>query len=733
MRGNTPSTLGRDHFERLHSEHPDPWNFETSEYERAKRDATLAALPRERYASALEIGCSIGVLTALLAERCERLLALDVAEAALAGARARCGGLPHVTFARLDVRHEFPEGSFDLIVLSEVGYFWSRRELSRVRRRIVNHLAGHGHLLLVHWTGPIPESPASVSGDEVHESFVRASGLRHCYGARETSYRLDLLERQRGRLRFPRASRMKHWLGRRRPKAVLHLDSPASGEVLSSSSDAHRIEVRGWAGARNGISTVEVFLDDEPINPVALYMPRPDVAMQFPEFGTDCGFSSAVRSDTRLEGARRLRVCATTKSGQLLEVSRDIVIRFRAPDFGITPRRLPDVADLNAFLATDERLVFRESTPAVSVILVLHNRAELTLACLRSLLASSDVGLDVVIVDNASTDATAALLDRVDGATVIRSRTNLHYVSGVNRGAREGTAPHLLLLNNDTEIRPGSIARALARLTGDPSIGAIGGRVVLYDGRLQEAGGSVWRDGRCFGYGRGDAPEAPPYMFSRDVDYCAGTFLLTPRSLFFELGGLNERYSPGYYDDADYCLRIWGHGSRVVFDPRITVWHAEHASYTREGAARLIARNRSSFTQQHREVLDRRPTFRQDAVDTARVHGARQSTLVVVDDVVRGAAREKARLRQRLNELLAAGSSVTVYPLGPERHDWSEIYQCVPESVEVMNGYGAAFLASFLDERRELYAVIVLASQAAVRAVDRSSLSAAIQVVDAAE
>ena len=195
----TPASLPPAYFDALYAENPDPWDFETSAYEAGKYEATLAALPRARYESALEIGCSIGVLTQKLATRCERLLSVDVSERALTAARARCRDLPHVRFERRSIPDDFPEGPFDLVLVSEVGYYWSREDLARARRRIEAGLVEGGHLLLVHWTPYVEDYP--LTGDEVHEAFLAASrggdaALRARGGRREERYRLDLFERR---------------------------------------------------------------------------------------------------------------------------------------------------------------------------------------------------------------------------------------------------------------------------------------------------------------------------------------------------------------------------------------------------------------------------------------------------------------------------------------------------------------------------------------------------------
>ena len=198
--GAPDQSLPAAYFERLYAESPDPWRFTTSPYEAAKYARTLAALPRALYPSALEVGCSIGVLTRRLAARCGHLLSVDVSEAALAQARVRCAGLPNVTFERCVLPQEFPPGTFSLIVLSEVGYYFSERDLERVIDECAGALEPGGHLLLVHWTG---ETPYPLTGDRVHEAFLARAETdgwalwRPLHAERHSEYRLDLLERMR--------------------------------------------------------------------------------------------------------------------------------------------------------------------------------------------------------------------------------------------------------------------------------------------------------------------------------------------------------------------------------------------------------------------------------------------------------------------------------------------------------------------------------------------------------
>jgi SAM-dependent methyltransferase len=175
-------------FDGLYARDPDPWGFASSEYEARKYDATIAAL-EPPYASALEVGCSIGVLTERLAERCERLLAIDVAEAALAQARAR---MPHVTFERREIPEQWPDGAFDLIVCSEVLYYLDAPALERAAQEIERTLVPSGSLLAVHWRHPTRRYP--LLGDEVHER-LEALGWPAAVSLRTPDYVLHRFDR----------------------------------------------------------------------------------------------------------------------------------------------------------------------------------------------------------------------------------------------------------------------------------------------------------------------------------------------------------------------------------------------------------------------------------------------------------------------------------------------------------------------------------------------------------
>ncbi|TDL45055.1 PIG-L family deacetylase [Microbacterium oleivorans] len=168
----------------------DPWGFETRWYEERKRSIALASLPRARYSSALELGCSTGVLTESLADRCDAVLAIDIADAPLEIARRRLGDREGVRLERLALPGEWPAGTFDLVVLSEVGYYWDAADLTTAIDRIRRAMDAGGHLIACHWRHPVTEYPQS--GDDVHAALRAAEGLTRLVLHEEEDFVLEV-------------------------------------------------------------------------------------------------------------------------------------------------------------------------------------------------------------------------------------------------------------------------------------------------------------------------------------------------------------------------------------------------------------------------------------------------------------------------------------------------------------------------------------------------------------
>src|SRR4051794_6407205 len=187
----TPGAVSPDdELDDLHRESEDPWGVDSRWYERRKRDLTLAALPRSRFRCVLEVGCSTGALTEALLSRADAVLGLDRSEAALDGARRRLADRADVTLARLDVPAQWPDETFDLIVVSEIGYFLSPAALDRLVERVTDSLTPDGVVVLCHWRHPV--HGWVMDADEVHRRFAAGPvpPLQATYADRDVELRV---------------------------------------------------------------------------------------------------------------------------------------------------------------------------------------------------------------------------------------------------------------------------------------------------------------------------------------------------------------------------------------------------------------------------------------------------------------------------------------------------------------------------------------------------------------
>lgn len=231
--------------------------------------------------------------------------------------------------------------------------------------------------------------------------------------------------------------------------------------------------------------------------------------------------------------------------------------------------------------------------PSISVIIPLWNgRADID-ACLDALLAAADrcAGpVEILVVDNGSTDGSAqTVAEHFPQARLIRNGRNLGFAGGCNVGLRAARGNTLVLLNQDTEVRPTWLA-ALAAAVGERNV--VGSLALLADGQtIQHAGGVIeWPLGiaRHLGYGE---PLAERWQRPAEVDFVTAAAMAFPRHLLDEIGYFDERFWPGYYEDADFCYRAREAGYSIRYQPDAILIHREHASF-RDGLFTQWARLR---------------------------------------------------------------------------------------------------------------------------------------------
>lgn len=361
---------------------------------------------------------------------------------------------------------------------------------------------------------------------------------------------------------------------------------------------------------------------------------------------------------------------------------------------------------LKSFLSLENKIVFNKPEEAIiSIIIVTHNKAEYTLDCLQSLTLSTFKNFELIIIDNASTDDTSFLLDKIEGAKIIRNSTNLHFVKSINQNLPHCTGKYTLLLNNDAQITPSAIENAVLAFSNDSLIGAVGGRIIRADGTLQEAGCSILSNGGCYGYGVGMNPWDSRYLFTREVDFCSGTFLAIRTDLFNAAGGFDPRFEPAYFEEVDLQLRLSKAGYKIIYDPKVVIFHAEHGSSSTVEASKLQQQQREVFKQIHKEELNLFPNTVEAVLRSGRSNSDKRKRILIIDDDIplakfgTGLPRTKAII-ESLNEL---SYDVTYYPMKNSTLPWYQIQSNFPSKVEVISNWGEANLLKLLIERQKFY------------------------------
>ena len=309
--------------------------------------------------------------------------------------------------------------------------------------------------------------------------------------------------------------------------------------------------------------------------------------------------------------------------------------------------------------------------PVASIVIPVYGQSAHTVACLRALAAHPpEVPFEVLVVDDASTDDTPALLPRVEGLRYHRRESNGGFIAACNDGAVLARGTYLVLLNNDTVPQPGWLDALLATFDEHPDAGLVGAQLLYPDGRLQEAGGVVFNDGNAWNYGRFGDPSDPRYAYLREVDYASGAAIAIPRELFLGLGGFDRRYAPAYYEDTDLAFAVRAAGRRVLYQPAARVVHDEGTSSgtdTSSGVKANQARNREVFLAHRREALAALPAPHEPS--PASLHRGQRQVLVI-DALTPQPDRDSGSLRLvNLMRLLREEGAHVVFLPANRRHD----------------------------------------------------------------
>ena len=349
--------------------------------------------------------------------------------------------------------------------------------------------------------------------------------------------------------------------------------------------------------------------------------------------------------------------------------------------------------------------------PALTIVIPCYGQHEVTAQCLQSIASfPPSVPYEVLVADDAFATPFDPAQFGLTGVTVLRAEQNQGFLRNCNAAVSKSAGDRVLLLNNDTMVLEGAVDALWQTFERFEGVGAVGAKLLYPNGRLQEAGGIIWRDGSGWNWGRDENADAPRFNYVRDADYCSAAALMVDKTLWDSVGGFDARFAPCYYEDTDLCFAIRLQGKRVLYQPAAEVVHFEgvsHGTDVSEGAKAYQARNQVTFAQKWRQALDshapngERPL--REAHRGARVRILWLEACVITPDQDSGSLRTLRLLRLLLKlgckVTFAADNLLADEPYGQQLRD---------EGIEVLHAPHVKSMGEYLRDHGGLYDVVTL-------------------------
>ena len=280
----------------------------------------------------------------------------------------------------------------------------------------------------------------------------------------------------------------------------------------------------------------------------------------------------------------------------------------------VLPKKAEEINGIYELIPTDERTIERSFglplaiEPEVSIIIPVHNHIETTLDLLNTFRFNSDaVKFEIIIVDDASTDATPNILEKIRGINVLTQENNVGYLLATNSAIKYCKGKYICLLNNDTIPESGWLDALVRTLKMNPDVAIAGSMLVSSDGMVAEAGSQIFRNREIWNLGRWAERGSALFNFTREVDYCSAAAILVDGEFLRSINGFDERYAPAYFEDTDLAMQAWKQGRKVVYVHDSVVHHIEglsHGKKTSTGLKAFQVINKKKFWQKWEKSIE---------------------------------------------------------------------------------------------------------------------------------
>lgn len=307
-----------------------------------------------------------------------------------------------------------------------------------------------------------------------------------------------------------------------------------------------------------------------------------------------------------------LGICYLKKNFSVKETKHLSLVEFCDKD-------IPEIIEFQKF-----------DNPLVSIVIPVYNQFDYTLRCLYSILKhAKDIPYEVIIADDCSTDETQNIEDKVKNIIVSRNTTNLGFIKNCNNGAKLAKGKYLYFLNNDTQVQPNWLNELLLIYDMYDDVGAVGSKLVSANGALQEFGSHRFID-VLYQYTPVFDIFSRKYNYVSKADYVSGCSLLTPKSIFDEIGGFDEYYAPAYSDDPDYCFKLtYNLNKKVLVNPKSLVVHYGSITYSSKKSSLQVI-NRQKFIKRWFDVLNNKSKF--NLIKLPYTDSKRPRMILIIDD-----------------------------------------------------------------------------------------------------